>query len=54
MCVFRKKINFTGSVLKSLTNIKLEVTYVNIIIIIIIIYIYCNWFVTRWKWLFYM
>jgi len=25
-----------------------------IIIIIIIIIIYCNWFVTRWQWLFYM
>jgi len=24
-----------------------------IIIIIIIIIIYCNWFVTRWQWLFY-
>ena len=22
--------------------------------IIIIIIIYCNWFVTRWQWLFYM
>jgi len=24
------------------------------IIIIIIIFIYCNWFVTRWQWLFYV
>ena len=25
-----------------------------ITIIIIIIFIYCNWFFTRWQWLFYM
>ena len=25
-----------------------------IIIIIIIKFLYCNWFVTRWQWLFYM
>jgi len=23
-------------------------------LIVIIIFIYCNWFVTRWQWIFYM
>jgi len=38
-----------GRAVRGMLGIREKVT-----IIIIIIFINCNWFVTRWQWLFYM